>query len=57
MSGAELAREAEIPYTTWRKIRRGERAIDWEELRRIATALGKPVSQIAARAEEIERQG
>lgn len=55
VKGAELARMADIPYSTFRKIRTGSRAIDWEELRRIAAALKIPVSRIAARAEEIER--
>ena len=55
MSTAELARTSKVPYSTLRKIRKGDQAIDWEEARKLASALGIRMSDLAARAEEIER--
>lgn len=54
MTTAELARISGVPYSTLRKIRSGDRAIDWEELALLARALGVRASTIAARAEAIE---
>lgn len=54
VSTAELSRRASIPYSTMRKIRSGGQSIDYEQLRRIAIALGVPAAKLAARAEEIE---
>ena len=55
MSTAELSRAAGIPYSTLRKIRAGNQTISYEEMRLIADALGKSVSEMAARAELIEQ--
>lgn len=54
VSTAELGRRSGIPYSTLRKIRRGDQTIDYEEFRHIADGLKQSVAEIARRAEEIE---
>jgi ribosome-binding protein aMBF1 (putative translation factor) len=54
MSTAALARASGVPYSTLRKIRKGDQTIDWEEVSKLATAMRVRSSVIAARAEEIE---
>ncbi|SCQ46817.1 Hypothetical protein PFR_JS7-1_1867 [Propionibacterium freudenreichii] len=54
LSGAELARRAGIPYSSFRKIREGEVTISWEQIRMIVAALGIDATDLVTRAEEIE---
>lgn len=54
ISTAELARRSSIPYSTLRKIRQGVQTIDYEEIAKIATALGLSAAELAAQAEANE---
>lgn len=54
LSDAEFSRRSGIPYSSLRKIRRGEMAIDYEQMVMLARALSVSVSTLAQRAEELE---
>lgn len=52
--GSQLARESGVPISTLRKTLKGERAIDYEELSKIAAALRVRASTLVAESESIE---
>jgi XRE family transcriptional regulator, regulator of sulfur utilization len=53
----QLADAADVNRTEMSHLERGRSNPAWGTMRRIAAALGLPVSEIAARAEELEREG
>ncbi|MCI1902031.1 MAG: hypothetical protein LKI93_04800 [Bifidobacteriaceae bacterium] len=52
-----LAKKAEIPYSTLRKIMEGRSVADYEQLRKIAISLNTKASVISADAEQLIEKG
>jgi transcriptional regulator with XRE-family HTH domain len=57
MTQAALARAADTDNTRISHLENGRTNPAWGTVRRIAAALGVPVSEIAARAEQLDREG
>ncbi|MGN6275222.1 MAG: helix-turn-helix domain-containing protein [Solirubrobacterales bacterium] len=53
----ELAQRTDLHETYISVIERGQRNPTWGVVRRISLALGIPLSELARRAEEFEREG
>jgi transcriptional regulator with XRE-family HTH domain len=53
----DVAREANVNVTHYSRLENGRVNPSWGTVRRVAKALGRPVSELAARAEQIEREG
>ncbi|MEN3283521.1 MAG: Helix-turn-helix domain [Solirubrobacteraceae bacterium] len=53
----DIAKKANVNLTHFSRLEHGRVNPSWGTLRRVAAALGVPVSEVAARAEQIEREG
>jgi transcriptional regulator with XRE-family HTH domain len=54
---ADVAKRANLAISQLSRLEHGEINPSWGTVRRIAGALGLPMSELVARAEQIERDG
>jgi transcriptional regulator with XRE-family HTH domain len=53
----EVAEKADVNVTHYSRVENGRVNPSWGTVRRVADALGVPVSELAGQAEQIEREG